>query len=68
MYSYLRDTTLALENSANFVINGGNVGIGRTPTLSRLEVAGNASKTTASSWAANSDRRIKKNVEAVKFG
>jgi hypothetical protein len=43
----------------------GKVGIGRTPTANALEVNGNASKTTASGWLANSDSRIKKDVRTV---
>jgi hypothetical protein len=43
----------------------GKVGIGRTPTANALEVNGNASKTTASGWLANSDARIKKDVRTV---
>ncbi len=48
-------------------INGsnGNVGIGRTPTANKLEVEGNASKNTAGSWLANSDRRIKQDIQTV---
>jgi len=37
----------------------GNIGIKRTPTTNALEVEGQASKSTAGNWAANSDRRIK---------
>jgi hypothetical protein len=47
------------------ITNTGNVGIGRTPSANRLEVEGEASKTTAGSWAANSDARIKEDVAAV---
>lgn len=47
------------------VTAAGNAGIGRTPTANRLEVEGNASKTTASGWAANSDRRIKQDIRTV---
>ena len=47
------------------VTTSGNVGIGRTPAANRLEVEGNASKTTASGWAANSDRRIKQDIRTV---
>ncbi|MEZ6242943.1 MAG: tail fiber domain-containing protein [Phycisphaerales bacterium] len=43
----------------------GNTGIGRDPTTNRLEVEGNASKTASGSWLANSDRRIKTNIETV---
>ena len=40
----------------------GNVGIGRTATTNILEVNGQASKTSAGSWVANSDKRLKKNI------
>jgi hypothetical protein len=40
-------------------------GIGRTPIANRLEVEGQASKSTAGNWAANSDRRIKTDVQPV---
>jgi hypothetical protein len=43
----------------------GNVGIGRTPTANKLEVEGNASKTAPGSWLANSDVRIKQNIQTV---
>lgn len=41
------------------------VGIGRTPTANELEVEGNASKTVASGWLANSDARIKTDVRTI---
>lgn len=40
----------------------GNVGIKRSPATNTLEVEGQASKTTAGNWLANSDRRIKEDV------
>ena len=43
----------------------GNVGIGRIPTANELEVEGNASKTSAGSWLANSDARIKTDVRSL---
>jgi hypothetical protein len=43
----------------------GKVGIKRTPAVNALEVEGTASKTTASSWLANSDRRIKTEIETI---
>jgi len=43
----------------------GKVGIKRTPATNALEVEGNASKTVASSWLANSDRRIKTDITTV---
>ena len=43
----------------------GKVGIKRTPAVNALEVAGSVSKTTAGSWLANSDRRIKTEVQSI---
>ena len=43
----------------------GNLGVGRTPAANALEVEGEASKTIAGSWLANSDARIKTNVQPV---
>ncbi|MBI3218321.1 MAG: tail fiber domain-containing protein [Bacteroidetes bacterium] len=40
----------------------GNVGIKQTATTNSLEVSGNASKTAAGSWLANSDKRIKTDI------
>lgn len=48
-----------------FIKNGGNVGLGRVPTTNRLEVNGSASKSTAGDWLANSDRRIKTDVQPI---
>ena len=45
--------------------DSGNVGIGRIPTANALEVAGDASKTTAGNWLANSDARIKRDIRTV---
>lgn len=45
------------------VKGGGGVGIGMTPTTNILEVDGNASKSAAGDWLANSDIRLKKEVE-----
>jgi hypothetical protein len=44
------------------IANDGKLGIRRTPTANMLEVQGNASKSTAGSWLANSDKRIKTNI------
>ncbi len=43
----------------------GRFGIGRNAATNRLEVEGEASKTTAGSWLANSDARLKKNITAL---
>lgn len=42
------------------------IGFGRRGTTNRIEVDGDASKTTAGSWIANSDRRIKTEVSSIK--
>ncbi len=43
----------------------GNVGIGRVPASNKLEVEGDASKTTPGNWQANSDSRIKTDVQDI---
>jgi hypothetical protein len=45
--------------------SAGRLGVGRVPATNRLEVEGDASKTTAGSWLANSDRRIKRDVREL---
>jgi hypothetical protein len=50
---------------ANNLEVGGTVGIGRTSAANALEVEGNASKTAAGNWLANSDARIKTDVRTV---
>ncbi len=47
------------------VRGNGKVGIKRTPTTNTFEVGGNASKTTAGSWLANSDRRLKTDIKII---
>lgn len=53
--------------AANLLLNndGGNVGIGRGPVTNTLEVDGNASKSSAGDWLANSDTRLKKNIQPL---
>jgi len=43
----------------------GRVGVLRAPTTNALEVSGNASKTTAGDWLANSDKAIKTGVRSI---
>lgn len=43
----------------------GRVGIQRDPAANALEVEGNASKTVAGNWLANSDRRIKHDIQPL---
>lgn len=45
--------------------NSGNVGVGRDAFTNRLEVEGDASKTTAGAWLANSDASIKTEVRNI---
>ena len=57
---------LALAGSRKlYVLSSGRVGVGRFPTANALEVEGNASKTTATAWLANSDRRIKTDIRGI---
>ncbi|PLX03930.1 MAG: hypothetical protein C0594_09820 [Marinilabiliales bacterium] len=57
---------LGTNNLPRITINAsGIVGIGRSPSSNRLEVEGNASKTTAGSWLANSDKRIKTEIQDI---
>jgi len=42
-----------------------NLGIGRFATANRLEVEGDASKSVAGSWLANSDQRIKSEIRTI---
>jgi len=45
--------------------SAGNVGLSRSSAGNRLEVEGNASKSVAGSWLANSDARIKTDITTV---
>jgi hypothetical protein len=75
-YSFTTNSTSGMFSAATNVLGfstssaermriaaDGKVGIGRTPTANVLEVAGEASKNTAGSWFANSDRRIKTDIQ-----
>ncbi|MCB0577388.1 MAG: tail fiber domain-containing protein, partial [Saprospiraceae bacterium] len=45
--------------------NSGRLGIGRSPTTNLLEVEGEASKSSAGDWLANSDARLKTNIRPL---
>jgi len=47
------------------LLGSARIGIGRVTTGNNLEVEGEASKTTAGSWLANSDARIKQDIQPV---
>jgi hypothetical protein len=51
------------SNSNTMFINNGRIGIQRDPTTNALEVNGNASKSSAGDWIANSDERLKKDIQ-----
>ncbi len=53
------------KTPGGIVFSSGKVGIGRPAALNSLEVEGEASKTTAGNWLANSDRRIKTEITPV---
>ena len=55
--------SLPSNNNALTILKNGRMGISRIPTTNILEVEGEASKTTAGSWAGNSDARLKKNIQ-----
>ena len=56
------DGSVVTRSNALTILKNGNVGIGRDPSARALEVEGDASKTTAGTWVANSDRRIKTDI------
>lgn len=58
-------SVVGLADAVVTVKNSGLVGLGRDPTTNRLEVEGDASKTTTGSWLANSDRRIKTGLKRL---
>lgn len=54
-------------NTNPLLVKNGRIGIGnREPTTNALEVAGNASKSSAGDWLANSDARLKKNMAPIR--
>jgi hypothetical protein len=54
--------SLPIDNNAFTILKDGRTGIMRIPTTNILEVNGNASKTVAGDWLANSDARLKTNI------
>lgn len=53
-------------NTNPLLIKNGRIGIGnREPTTNALEVNGNASKSSAGDWIANSDERLKKDIQPL---
>jgi hypothetical protein len=66
---YTNATGMSLRTGTNdtqmTIDAAGLIGMGRTPTANKLEVNGNASKTTAGSWLANSDARIKQDIRPI---
>ena len=58
---------LSLETGAlnKFIRTNNYLGVVRTPTANALEVQGDASKIVAGAWLANSDRRIKAEIQPI---
>lgn len=70
LFQWLRKPRGASTPTASDVImtlnEAGLLGIGRTtPLTNRLEVEGNASKSSAGDWLANSDARLKTNIQQL---
>src|SRR5262249_38539625 len=69
-YTFAPTTTVftstgKMDISADAMHVHGLFGVGRDPATNPLEVEGAASKTAAGSWAANSDARIKTDIQTV---
>ena len=63
---YNGDLNLQTSGANRLKINSsGWIGIDRTATANRLEVNGDASKTSAGSWLANSDINIKTDINTI---
>ncbi len=56
---------LSTDSGGKFIRTNDRFGVNRLPIANLLEVAGDASKTTAGAWLANSDRRIKTSIETI---
>jgi hypothetical protein len=63
----VRDSGIDLVLTSGQSVLGatGRIGLNRLPTANSFEVAGNASKDTSGSWLANSDGRIKTNIQSI---
>jgi hypothetical protein len=62
-FSSINSSTTSFRFYMN--ITNSRFGIGRDPAANALEVSGDASKTTAGDWLANSDRRIKTDIKDI---
>jgi hypothetical protein len=64
---YVRSEAGSTTITDHFIIDRGanRIGIARNPTLNAFEVEGNASKTTAGGFIANSDARIKTEIQDI---
>lgn len=57
---FLRTNTVG-----KYIRTNDRLGVSRAPLANMLEVEGSASKTTATAWLANSDRRIKQDIRPL---
>ena len=56
------DLLLVTNSTGKYIRTNDRLGVKRSPLANDLEVEGTASKTTATAWLANSDRRIKQDI------
>ena len=59
------DLLLFTNTTGKYIRTNDRLGVSRPPAANALEVEGNASKTTATAWLANSDRRIKQDIRPI---
>jgi trimeric autotransporter adhesin len=59
------DLVLVTAQFDKFIYTNDKFGVAQRPVTNALEVAGNASKSVAGGWLANSDRRIKRDVAPI---
>lgn len=59
------DLLLQTITNGKYIRTNDRLGVRRGPATNALEVEGDASKTTATAWLANSDRRIKQDIRPV---
>ena len=59
------DLQLNTTSTGKYIRTNDRLGVRRSPLVNQLEVEGEASKTTATAWLANSDRRIKQDIQPL---
>ncbi len=59
------NTSIGRGGGSGTIYFANNAGVRRIPSANAFEVQGNASKSTAGSWLANSDGRIKQDIQPI---